>query len=204
MNYTLDYNPVPGAPRSTSFHLLFDLCLRGIITIQGFHPSGQWATVGRRNLREKYAGWVCNTQRDQSLCAFQKNFFKQHIKQQLTPRTQAYFNNGAEKDLPWLHANKTYLRYPRNNGSGWKSENSQTVTDGKHLIQLQQVGARTLHRVARLPSFLWRWLSWNNLCTLPDMMLETPEQGIPDSTSKGRCKQFLPLHVLTCVFMCRW
>lgn len=43
----------PGAHRSTAFHPLFDLRLPGIITIQGFHPSGQWATVGRRNLREK-------------------------------------------------------------------------------------------------------------------------------------------------------
>lgn len=59
-------------------------------------------------------------------------------------------------------------------------------------------GSPTLHRVVRLPSFLWRWLSWNNLCTSPDRMLETPEQSIPDNTSKGRCKQFLPLYVLTC------
>lgn len=44
--------------------------------------------------------------------------------------------------LPWLHANKTYLKRPRNNGRGWKSEHSQTMTDGEHLIQLQQVGAQ--------------------------------------------------------------
>ena len=47
------YNPGPEAPRSTAFHLLFDLRLLGIITIQGFHPLCQQATVGRRNLRDK-------------------------------------------------------------------------------------------------------------------------------------------------------
>lgn len=44
--------------------------------------------------------------------------------------------------LPWLHTNKTYLERPRNNGRRWKSEHGQTMTDGEHLIQLQQVGAQ--------------------------------------------------------------
>lgn len=44
--------------------------------------------------------------------------------------------------LRGLHANKTSLRRPRNNGRGRKSEHGQTMTDGEHLIQLQQVGAQ--------------------------------------------------------------
>lgn len=48
MNDAEVYNPGPGAHGSTAFHLLFDLHLLGIITIQGFHPL-----VGRRNRSEK-------------------------------------------------------------------------------------------------------------------------------------------------------
>lgn len=48
-----DFNPCPGAHRSTAFHPLFDLLLLGIIAIQGFHPSGQWAAVGREKYGEQ-------------------------------------------------------------------------------------------------------------------------------------------------------
>lgn len=73
-------NPGPGAPRSTAFHLLFDLRLLGIITIQGFRPVRQQAEAGRRNRREKTragkAGRVRAAQRDQSFCAFSKELLK--------------------------------------------------------------------------------------------------------------------------------
>lgn len=86
--------------------------------------------------------------------------------------------------LPWLHANKTYLKRPWNNGRGWKSEHGQTMTDGEHLIQLQQVGAQCGTVWSDGPHSSEDGLSWNNLCTPPDTMLETPDQDIPDSTSK--------------------
>lgn len=45
-------SPGPGAPRSHSFHLLFDLRSLGMITIQGFQPLRRQAAAGRRNPRE--------------------------------------------------------------------------------------------------------------------------------------------------------
>ncbi len=95
--------------------------------------------------------------------------------------------------LPCLHANKTCLKH----GGGMEG---QTTTDGEHLTQLQQVGAQhgtvwgqaALVRLEdgcpEIPSARCLTRCWRHLT-----------KTFPDSTSKGRCKQFLQLYVLTCV-----
>lgn len=155
---------------------------------------------------ESKAGWAHKAQRDQSLCAFQKNFLKERLKQQVTLRLRHTSIMELKKKcmLSWLLANKTYLERPRKQWEGmreWTRPNrdwrrtSNPITTG---------GSPTWHRVVRRPSFLGRRLSWNNPRTPPDPTLETPDQDIPDSASKTRCKSFAQPCVLTCVLTGRW